>query len=101
MKLILLHNGKVALQANNGKYLSRIAYSNNAVDENNYIQPSKSSIDFFTQFQFEFAMESSGAFNDIATIALKADNGRYLAPHDGTTIKPLASEPFKYIIFYA
>lgn len=102
MKLIILKNAKVALRANNGKYLSRIAYgTNNFVDENNYIQPLKSSIDFFSRFRFEYARESIGAFNNIGTLALKADNGRYLAPHQGTTIKPLATTPFKFAVFLA
>lgn len=101
MKLILLRNGRVALQGSNGKYLSRIAYDSSTVSVNNYIQPLKSSIDVFSQFRFEYARESGGVFNNVGTIALKADNGRYLAPHSGTTIKPLATMPFKYAIFLA
>jgi len=86
MKLILLRN---------------ITYDSSAVSVNNYIQPLKSSIDVFSQFRFEYARESGGVFNNFGTIALKADNGRYLAPHSGTTIKPLATMPFKYATFLA
>ena len=55
--MFLLNNGKVAFQEDNGKYLSRIAYSNNTVDANNYIQPSKGSADYFSQEISLFALQ--------------------------------------------
>ena len=100
MKLTLLSNGKVALQANNGKYLSRIAYSNDATDSLNRIQPAKSSIDHFSQFEIDYTADSD-LFENVGAITLKADNGRYIAPHSGTIVKPLATEPHKYILFFA
>ena len=99
MKLILLSNGRVDLQACNGKYLSRIAYSRNATNSNNHIQPIKSSIDHFSQFEWEYNAESQ--FENVGTVILKADNGCYLAPHDGITVKPLATKPYEYIFLVA
>ncbi len=54
LKMLLLDNGKVAFQADNGKYLSRISFSNDPVDSNNFIMPSKASIDVFSQCQYEY-----------------------------------------------
>ena len=96
-KLSFLSNGKVALQASNGLYLSRIAYSNDPVDKLNHIQPAKNTPDFFSQFEYEYD-EEGGPFENVGTIILKADNGRYMAPSDGMTIKPLATEPHKFIV---
>ena len=99
-ELYLLENGKVALKANNGLYLSRIAYSNDALDDFNHVQPTKNTPDYFSQFEFDYAAEG-GPFENIGTIALKADNGRYVAPSGGTTIKPLATEPHKFLLMPA
>ena len=99
-KMHLLPSGKVALQASNGKYLSRIAYSNNAIDNLNHIQPTKDTADYFSQFVIDYE-EEGGPFENIGTIALKADNGRYVAPSGGTTIKPLATQPHKFLLMPA
>jgi hypothetical protein len=99
-KLYLLSNGKLALQASNGKYLSRIAYSNDAVDNYNHIQPAKATADYWSQFEFDYAAEE-GPFENLGTIALKSENGRYVAPSGGTTIKPLATAPHKFILMPA
>ena len=99
-KLYLLSNGKVALQASNDKYLSRIAYSNDAFDDYNHVQPIKDTADYFSQFEFEYA-EEDGPFENLGTIVLKADNGRYVAPSGGTTIKPLANDPYKFLLMPA
>ena len=99
-KLYLLSNGKVALQASNDKYLSRIAYSNNAFDNLNHIQPAKSTPDHHSQFDFDYDPEG-GPFENLGTITLKADNGRYVAPSGGTTIKPLATDPHRFLLLPA
>ena len=100
-ELYLLDNGKVALKANNGLYLSRIAYSNNAFDNLNHIQPTKGDIDSPSEFEIDYAPEG-GPFENIGTIALKANNGRYVAPSGDTdTIKPLATEPHKFLLLPA
>ena len=99
-KLYLLSNGKVALQASNGLYLSRIAYSNDAFDKYNHIQPAKNTPDFFSQFEYDYE-EEGGPFENLGTIVLKADNGRYVAPSDGTTLKPLADDPHRFILMPA
>ena len=99
-KLYLLPNGKIALQASNGLYLSRIAYSNNAVDNLNHIQPAKDTPDHFSQFEFDYA-EEGGPFENIGMIVLKADNGRYVAPSGGTTIKPVATDPHRFLLMPA
>ena len=99
-KLYLLSNGKLALQASNGKYLSRIAYSNDAFDDYNHIQPIKDAADYFCQFEFEYAAEG-GPFQNLGTIVFKADNGRYVAPSGGTTIKPLATDPYEFLLMPA
>ena len=97
--MILLSNGKVALQASNGKYLSRIAYSNDATDDRNRIQPVKDSIDYFSQFDLDYPTGSP--FENVDTITLRAENGRYLAPHGGTTIKPVSTIAHRFILFIA
>ena len=99
-KLYLLSNGKVSLQASNGKYLSRIAYSNDAFDNFNHIQPAKDTADYFSQFEFDYAAEE-GPFENLGTIVMKADNGRYVAPSGGTTIKPLATDPHRFLLMPA
>lgn len=102
-KMLLLNNGKVAFQADNGKYLSRIAYSNNAVDPRNYIQPSKGSADYFSQFEYDY-IPDGGPWEGAGTITLKSENGRYwtVSPSNGINyIKPLAKTPVKFIILAA
>ena len=96
-KLYLLSNGKVALQASNGKYLSRITYSNSAFDNSNHVQPAKSTPDNPSQFDFDYDPEG-GPFENFGTITLKANNGRYVAPSGGTTIKPLATDPYRFLL---
>lgn len=101
--MLLLNNGKVAFQANNGKYLSRIAYSNSAVDARNYIEASKDSADFFAQFQYDYTPDG-GPWEGAGTITLKSENGRYwtVSPSNGVNyIKPLATTPVKFIILAA
>ena len=66
-KLYLLSNGKVALQASNDKYLSRIAYSNDAFDDYNHVQPIKDTADYFSQFEFEYA-EEDGPFENLGKV---------------------------------
>ena len=99
-KLYILDNGKVALKANNGRYLSCIAYSNNALDNLNHIQPTKGTSNSPSEFEIDYAPEG-GPFENIGTIALKADNGRYVAPSGGTTIKPLATGPHQFLLMPA
>ena len=102
-KMLLLNNGKVAFQANNGKYLSRIAYSNSAVDARNYIEASKGSADFFSQFEYDYTPDG-GPWEGAGTITLKSENGRYwtVSPSNGINyIKPLATTPVKFIILAA
>ena len=99
-KLYLLSYDKLALQANNGKYLSRIAYSNDAFDDLNHIQPAKSTPDNPSQFDFDYDPEG-GPFENLGTITLKANNGRYVAPSGGTTIKPLATDPHRFLLMPA
>ena len=99
-KLYLLSEDKLALQANNGKYLSRIAYSNDAFDDLNHIQPAKSTPDNPSQFDFDYDPEG-GPFENLGTITLKANNGRYVAPSGGTTIKPLATDPHRFLLMPA
>ena len=99
-KLYLLSNGKVALKASNGKYLSRITYTNNAFDNSNHVQPIKSTVDLSSQFDFNYVPEG-GPFENLGTITLKANNGRYVAPSGGTTIKPLATDPHMFLLMPA
>jgi hypothetical protein len=99
-KLYLLSNGKLALQASNGKYLSRIAYSNDAFDDLNHIQPAKATPDNPSQYEYDYKPEG-GPFENLGTITLKANNGRYVAPSGGTTIKPLATEPYEFLLMPA
>ena len=96
-KLYLLSN---ALQASNGKYLSRIAYSDDPFDNLNHIQPAKNTPDNPSQFDFDYDPEG-GPFENLSTITLKANNGRYVAPSGGTTIKPLATDPHRFLLMPA
>ena len=101
--MLLLDNGKVTFQADNGKYLSRIAFSNNAVDSRNYIMASKATADFFSQFEYEYD-PSGGPWEGSGTITLKADNGRYwsVSPSSGVPfIKPVATKSVQFIILDA
>ena len=99
-KLYLLSNGKVALQASNGKYLSRIAYGDDPFNHLNFIQPAKSTLDHPSQFDFDYDPEG-GPFENLGTIALKADNGRYVAPFRGTFFRPLATNPYRFLLMPA
>ena len=102
-KMLLLNNGKVAFLANNGKYLSRIAYSNNAVDGNNYIEAAKASADYFSQFEYEYTPDG-GPWEGAGTIALKSENGRYWSVssmNGANPVKPLATTPVRFIILAA
>ena len=102
-KMMLLNNGKVTFQADNGKYLSRIAYSNDAVDGNNYIEAAKTSADYFAQFEYEYT-PGGGPWEGAGTIALKSENGRYwkVFPSNGiNTVKPLSTTPVRFIILAA
>ena len=102
-KMMLLNNGKVAFQANNGKYLSRIAYSNNPADENNYIEAAKARIDIWSEFEYEYT-PGGGPWEGAGTIALKSENGRYwnISSMNGVNpVKPLATTPVRFIILAA
>ena len=64
------------------------------------LQPIKDTADYFSQFEYEYAAED-GPFQNLGTIVFKADNGRYVAPSGGTTIKPLANDPHKFLLMPA
>ena len=99
-ELYLLDNGEVALIASNGLYLGHMAYSNNAVDDRYHIQPTKDDINPPSEFEIDYAAKG-GPFENIGTIVLKANNGRYVAPTGGTTIKPLATNPHRFLLMPA
>ena len=100
-KLYLLSNGKVTLQTSYGEYLVHFYWNS---DNINHIIPIKYATDSekITQFEFEYEPKG-GPFENLGTIALKADNGHYVAPPrlDGTTIKPVATEPHRFLLMPA
>ena len=101
-KLIRHDGGQVSLQANTGKYLSRIAYTPDPVDQN-FIQPLKDSADAHSLFDVVYDA-NGGPWEGAGTIALKASNGHYWAvtPSDGINyIKPSSPHPVKFIIVVA
>ena len=55
---------------------------------------------YFSQFVFDYDAAGSD-FDNVGTITLRADNGRYIAPHSGMTIKPLSTTPHKFILLVA
>ena len=93
-QLYLLDNGKITIKASNGLYLSRIAYSNDPVNQFNYIQPAKDTPDHLSQLE----LYSNTRY--LGTIALNADNGCYVArePSGGMIIKPLAINPHPFLL---
>ena len=99
--MLLLDNGKVTFQADTGKYLSRIAFSNNAVDSTNYIMAEKDAIDDPSQFEYDYD-PSGGPWKGAGTITLKANNGRYWSVSSGVPyIKPVSTESVEFIILDA
>lgn len=86
----------VFIQTSNGEYLCNVRSTN-------VIQPKKmNSPNIYCQFEFAYA-DSSPFDGNITAITLKTvtQDGRYLAPHDGTTIKALPTEPHKYFVHMA
>lgn len=105
-KMYALAGNKLAFQADNGKYLSRILYGSSAFSEGNYIQAAKSDADYFSQFQysFKFATPPAGRPKSIGIIALQSDNGRYWLTRSigGVNyIKPLSEVPVFYELIVA
>ena len=103
-KLVRHDGGQVSLQADTGKYLSRIAYTPDPVDQN-FIQPLKDRADAHSLFDVVYDAKG-GPWVGAGTITLKADNGHYWAvcPSDGINyIKASGSSPHqvKFIIVVA
>ena len=73
--IIPLNDNQIAMQSENGKYLSRILQGHNK----SFIQAVKDEIDIYSKFTVNYEAEN--------LITLKADNGEYLHSGDDTFIQ--------------